>query len=488
MFWSRSVAQRTALLLLAGLFLSIMALATPLNHDESQYVAGAVLAAESVPFRDFMALQPPLAFWAWMPLTLLFPGWSFLAIRLSSALFGLIALAAVADSERQLGNESWRWPIGALLLASTNIFLFTSSVARNDALPGMLLALGMAAGLRGIMGRPGWAGAAGLFLGAAAAAKLSFAPSLAVAGLMMLLHRRRLGIRGLGAFAAGAAAGLASLLAAFLLAPEAFIFGVLRMPLAAPFDWYAGVEDGWSLTLPGKLLGVAGAMLVGPTFVALAAVLAGMRKDGRDPRVQFLLALVAGGLAGALLPTPTHPQYLLPLLPSLFALLPHALERIKWREVAYVALGLFAIIGIAPSLFALSQGFPALELEEQAHRIARHAEAPIATLAPDRAADSGLAIDPRFATGPFLFRSGSVLTVSDAIRYKVATPAALEALFKERPPRSILIAHEAGGRPGAPPVDRPLQLWARRHGYRELALPDGVGRLYVATAKIGDWR
>lgn len=484
----RLAVSPAILLALAGLFLSLMTLATPINHDESQYVAGAVLAARSAPFRDFIALQPPLALRVWAPLTWLFPGWNFLAIRLSSAMFGLITLAAVADGERQSGDGNRRWPIGAALLACTNIFLFTSSVARNDALPGMCLALAMAAGLRGIAGKTGWLGPAGLFFGAAAAAKLSFAPALAAAGLMMLIHAPRIGVRGLAAFALGAATGLLPLIVPFLCAPDAFVFGVIRMPLAAPFDWYARTGDAGDLTLMGKLLGAGGAMLVGPALAAFAIVVVGIGGIGRDPRVQFLLALMAGGLVGALLPTPTHPQYLLPLLPPLFALLPRALERIAWRRSALIGLGLFAVIGLAPSLAALGRGFPALTLEKEAHEIGRQAKGPIATLAPERVVDSSLTIDARFATGPFLFRSGSVLRADEAWRYKAATPATLNAMFAVRPPGALLVGHEPGWRAGMPPVDRPLELWARRHGYRELALPDGVGRLYVAPPPTGDRR
>ena len=469
----------------AGLLLAAFALSAPLNHDESQYVAGAVLAAGRVPFRDFLALQPPLALWAWAPLTLALPGWSFVAIRLSSALFGLVTLIAVANAERRVGSR-WRWPIGAALLACSHIFLFTSGVARNDALPGMLLALGMAAGLRGIEGRAGWLGLCGLLLGAAGAAKLSFLPSLATAGLLLIVWHRKIGIGGVAAFSVAALLGLLPLTLGWAAAPEAFWFGVFRAGATIPFDWYRQTGDAFDLTLTGKLIGTAGAMLVGPVLVVFLVVAADAQRLARDPAKLFLLVLAAGGLVGGLLPTPTHPQYLLPLLPPLFALLPATVERVQRPGFVLAVLVVFAIIGAAPSVLALPRGFPAIELERQAHVIGRLAKGPIATLSPDRVADSGWPLDARFATGPFVFRSGSVLSPEQALNFNVAIPAALAAMFAAAPPAAILVGYEKEWRAGAPAPDQPLELWARAHGYRALPLSDGRGRLYLAPDRSGD--
>ena len=47
--------------LLLALALAALAMARPIDHDESQYVAAAVLSAHGLmPYRDFAYLQTPL--------------------------------------------------------------------------------------------------------------------------------------------------------------------------------------------------------------------------------------------------------------------------------------------------------------------------------------------------------------------------------------------------------------------------------------------
>lgn len=452
-----------------------LALAAPVNHDESQYVAGGFLSATALPFRDFMAMQPPLALWVWAPLTVMFPGWSFVAIRLSSALFGLATLAAVAGIERRIGPDR-RWPIGAALMACCNAFLFTSTVARNDALPGMLLAIGLLAALKGLRGAPGWCFAAGLSFGAAAAAKLSFAPSAAAAGLMVLIQCRKWPF---AAFAAGLLAGLVPLAIGYACAPDAFLFGVLQAPLSAPLEWYARVGDGFDLTAAGKLTGTSGALLVGPALLVIAIVCSQAPRLRRSAEPRFLLVITAAGLVGALLPTPSHPQYLLPMLPPLFALLRTALDGVLYRRIVSVALAMFAIVGLMPSLLTLRE-FPAIALERQAHGIRMIAHGPIATLSPERAVDSGLALDERFATGPFIFRSGAIVSVQNALRFNTATPATLDAIFRRRPPGAILVGYETAWTSQGHDLDAILAAWAEQHHFRAITLPDGRGKLYRA--------
>lgn len=478
----RPLTSRFVLYVLLPAIVLACVFARPVNHDESQYVAGAMLAWTRVPLRDFMILQPPLAFWAWAPVTAVWPGWAWTMIRLSSACCGLAMLWVVNRTERQLslppGARS-----GAVLLACCQPFLFTATIARNDALPGALLALGMLAGLRGVAGQWRWLALAGLGFGLAAAAKLSFLPSLAIA--LLALPLCGVGLAGMLAFASGGLLGSVPLTGIVPLAPEAFRFGLFDFALTAPRDWY-GRMDPTELTLAGKfsagLLGLAD----GPALILLVLVGWRSRQLAADPRMRWLLALTVAGLVGAFLPTPMHAQYLLPALPPLFVLGSLALNKERGRGFASVVI-LAALFGLIRTAMLLGNGLPLVAAEQRAHALGaelarRGVVGPVASLSPQYVADSGAALDPRFATGPFVFRSGAVLTGPQARSLGVATPTAVPTMFAEQPPAAILTGYEPSWRPGVPSPEAPLDQWARDHKYRLVMMPDHVGRLYVAPA------
>lgn len=467
--------------------LALGALAALPNRDESQYVAGAVLVSKAQPFGDFLALQPSLTLWVWMPFAVAVPGWAFLAVRLSSALFSVAMLWMVHAAERLLGISSDK-AIGAPLMACCHIVLFIASVARNDAFPGMLLTLGMWAGLKGLAGGTPWLSLSGLALGLAGAAKLSFLPPLACVAVALFFLRGTIGWRGLTLFALSAALGVLPIAVDAIRWPDAYWYGVFKFGAVAPPDWYRLAGRGSELGSAAKLLATLGALAAGPALAALIMVLRQIGRIRFDPRRLFLIALILGGLAGGILPTPSHPQYLLPMLPPLFVLLSLDLAMSSDRRPALLVLGAFGLVGLTPSLAALSQGFPALASERQAHQIhaiaASHGvRGTIATLSPQRVVDSGLTIDRRFATGPFVFRSPETLSADEGRRFHVATPDTLAAMFADSPPQAILTGYEPGWRPGMAAVDAPLRAWAVARRYHGIALSDGQGQLYLRPAR-----
>jgi hypothetical protein len=114
-----------------------------------------------------------------------------------------------------------------------------------------------------------------------------------------------------------------------------------------------------------------------------------------------------------------------------------------------------------------------LRVEQEAHligRIARQSGATsIATLEPVHAEDSGLDLDPRFATGQFLFRAGNVPACSDPALCSITT-ASIERLG-ERPPGAILTGTQRKHRATLPGgLDGLLDQWAARHHYRAVAI------------------
>ncbi|MGN6374226.1 MAG: hypothetical protein ACTHMG_01590, partial [Sphingomonas sp.] len=157
--------------------LILFAVARPLDHDESQYVAAAVLARHGLVYRDFAYLQTPLQPLLFAPLAALLGAWTFPGLRLVNALLGAAAVVLVERSARAAGVARRGALAAAGLFASCDIFLFSANVARNDMLPALLAtaALWLLVRLARDRGGAGHAALAGLLLSAATAAKLSYA-------------------------------------------------------------------------------------------------------------------------------------------------------------------------------------------------------------------------------------------------------------------------------------------------------------------------
>lgn len=480
-------------------------LATPFDHDESQYIAGAYFSAKMLMFRDFLYLQPPLHGWVMAPLAWLFPFHTVLAMRLATALTALATLALLWSAQRVAGISRDSAALATLLIAATATFQFAGAVTRNDMLPAMLSAGGMVMLLRAMRTchHRHWM-AAGVLLGLAIAAKLSFAPLALSAGLFTLFTGGRCGPWAAWWLGVGGALGVSPMILAWALAPEAFFYGVVSFAMTGPFAWYAANGAGHELTVLEKALDLLRFLWRGPALVALLLV-AWHYRDARRRRIsperRLALWLVAGGAIGAMLPTPSHVQYLMPLLPPLALALGHCLDdarhwRASARQMLLALLSLAALPGMMKAArhvtVMIGEGSPVMEATAAAHwagNVARDAgvDGAVATLSPHLMADSGLPLDPRFAAGPFVYRSGWTITPATARRLKAITPQTIGELDRHQP-GVILVGHEGGTRKLPLGPDRELANYARRHGYRMVEMPDGVGRLYLrrpATVRPG---
>ncbi|HYU16343.1 MAG TPA: hypothetical protein VEL05_09735, partial [Candidatus Acidoferrum sp.] len=103
----------------------------------------------------------------------------------------------------------------------------------------------------------------------------------------------------------------------------------------------------------------------------------------------------------------------------------------------------------------------------------------ISTLAPHIALDSGYPLDPRLATGVFMYRTGDSLSEAELRRLHAMSPATLVEFMDESPPAAILVGYE--GRDHRTPVDldAPFRAYARARGYRSERSPFGRAELYV---------
>ncbi|MCB4860097.1 glycosyltransferase family 39 protein [Sphingobium sp. PNB] len=480
----------------ALLWFGIAALATPFDHDESQYIAGAWFSSRLLIYRDFLYLQPPLHAWLFAPLALGFPGRMLVAMRLATAACALITLLLLHFAQRRAGISRASAALATAFIAATAAFQFTASVTRNDMLPTMLATLAMLLSVIALQagGRRHWFGA-GLFFGLAVAAKLNFIPLGAAVGGFALLARPRHAAW----LALGALAGLAPMLVACALAPAAFFYGVVTFAASGPFAWYAANGAGDELSWGEKFGDLAKYLWRGPALLSLAAIIAhGWASRGRagPPERRLACWMIGGGLIGAALPTPSQLQYVMPLLPPLGLALGFMLDDARaWprraRPVLIASLCLSAVPGLLPAtrhvIAMAGHGSPILAASDharwagaQVRRLTGDDE--IVTLSPQQLVDSGLNIDRRFAPGPFVYRTGWTMEGAEARRIHAMIPATLADLDRD-PPEAILVGYEMGTRKLPLRPDDSLIAYAKRRAYRMLAMPDGVGKLYVRPSR-----
>ena len=492
-----------ALLAAAGV-LAALAVCLPVNHDEAEYVAPARLAGQLRPFGDFMFLQTPLQLYLTAPLAAMATGWSFLALRLANAAMGLGVLALVHAAQRRLGAPPARALVSTGLLLAAYPFEFAAAVARNDALPALLESGALLAGIAALEPRrrpwPLWS-LAGLLLGAAASAKISYVIPLGGAGLFLLwrIWRERKGLASLFGFGLAGLAGLLPILAAYLEAPSAFVWGVFTYAEAASAYWYRLVGQGDRLRLPNRAIEGLFHLAVGPALAVLVGVAATVWKRRREVSAgeRWLQVLALAGLVAAFAPSPMQRQYFLPLLPPLFILWgvtdPLSAAGPVTRRILLALVGIGAVVGVGRVAYVLGEAGvglwrgrapPAMALTSEAHWIGATLRAAgrngaVVTPSPHAVADSGRPIDPRFASGAFPYRSGNLLSAPELRRLHLASPATLGAFLDEAPPDAIVTGYEPATGRLHRNVDDDFRAYARARGYRLRISPDGRAELWI---------
>jgi len=486
---------RAALFASAALLIAFTILVRAVNHDEGQYVAAIAMMRHGWPYLDFPYLQTPLQPLLLSPLALLPAGWLLVAARCVNGLFALATLWLLHVAMRgRVRSRSAMIAIAAL--SCTEAFLLASSLARNDALPMMLIAGAIVALLRGVDRKYEAVplAVAGLLLGLGTSAKISAAVPAAGAGLFLLLRARQAGIVGLVSFGLGAIGGLLPTLVLAISAPVQFGFGVFTYSLEAPSQWWTAT--GWQVALSppvriGILLALAG---LGASIVALpAAVLDRRRSDDR----LLLDLMIIGGLIGAYMPEPPFTQYLIPLLPPLFARFALAIDgpKRRWHGPVLVLTVVASIAGLfytaRHAVKSMSRGVDLIHAFEQGREVARLANGgPIVSLATAPLAGADTNLDRGFTTGPFLYRTFGALS-EEALNYGYSPNwQRIGQAFAIHPPELIFVGRERGQGPPTILVsarrqrpqssllpahlEDPLISWAREHGYRQVPLAGGT--------------
>lgn len=441
--------------------------------DESQYVAAIALMRHGLPYRDFAYLQTPLQPLLLSPLAFLPAGWIYAGARAVSGLCAFGTLLALGTALRR--HSAWRnvvIALGALLCSQP--FLFAGSLARNDALPMLLIASAVAALLIALPGRsPRAFAAAGLFLGLATSAKISAALPAAGVVLFLILRVRTLGVRSFVAFGVGAFAGLLPCFVLAAVSPEAFRFDVFTYSLEAPVQWWTSVGKAINLTPAHRIVRLIELSAQGSILVAIAAAL--FDRERSDDRL-LLDLMIVGGIAASYMPEPAYPQYLVPLLPPLFARFALALDSApRPRRMALsIFAGIGSIAGLGFAAAHLHAGIPVAEAARVGPRAAALAKGgKIVSLSPEFFAGAGAQIDPRFAAGPFLFRTRDGLAEKAERLGHAVSWQHVEQSFGRDPPAVIVGGGERRGRIRPHGLDAPLVGWALSRNYRPVEIGDG---------------
>ncbi len=507
-------AATLRLFLAAAMGMACLALVLPVDHDEGQYVAAAVMTAQGLrPYADFVYLQTPLQPALTAAIARHASGEVFIALRLLNALAGAAILTLVFQAQCRLGVTRRRAAAAAALMAACYIFEFACGVGRNDALPALAEVIAMTAGLSALRSpwRTSWSSAAlwtlaGLGFGAAVSLKISYFLPLAGAGLFVLAGAVRgwAPWRGLFGFCLGALTGVAPCIAALSATPAAFVYDTLAYHATAPGAWYASIGQASRLSPLAKIPDSLLALAVGPALEVLAAVavLTVLRARAgveASPQRRLLEILAVAGLVAALAPAPTQRQYFLPLLAPLFILwglgeegLPRPMRpRLKQGLAFAIAFG--AMIGAGRYAYLagdcalrLARGFPSppLLLTAQAHWIgdrlrAANVTGVIATPSPQVAADSGYPLDQRLAAGPFFYRTGDLVTDAQQRQLHAVSPRTLTAFLDQSPPAAIVVGLEPRQGPGGRTVDDDFRAYAVARGYHPQAGGLGTVQLFI---------
>ena len=477
----RMILAAAAVLLVASF------LAWPINRDEGQYVAATEMMRHGLPFRDFPYLQTPLQPLLLTPLAWLPAGWLLVASRLFNTLCGWASLLIVA---RATGKVSIPKIVAltVVAMASAQAFQFASAVARNDALPMLLLSSGTMVLLDAIDRhgrRPSGYLIAGLLFGLATSAKISFAIPAAGAGLALLIVERGRNWRAVASLLIGGLAGLLPTLALAAVDPQRFMFDVFTYSLQAPQQAVSTAGNAVRLAPGARIWKLIEFAARGAALPALLIVAADRR---REPRLIILDLMIVGGLIAAFLPVPAYVQYLVPSLPPLFIRFALALEgsRGGGRKVAVLAVCSAALFGFARETADLihrsSGGLQLQAALSQGRMTARVTHGGmVVTLSPERVAGGDVALDPGFVTGPFLFRTNYRLGAQAWQFHHSPTWLQAAQYLDAHPPVALLTGAESDPTLPFHPdgLDGHLIAWANSHGYRAVALPGRGISLYL---------
>jgi len=496
-----------------GAFARIM---TSLNHNEHMYICAGVLTAQGQSlYRDFAYLQAPYLPMAYGIVFNMLKIDSFYLLTGKWISFLLLCMSATAifwGARRVVRDINFALGVAALFMLNTTVIDPATEVS-NYILPlgATLLAFYIFIVSFGSSIKPGGLVLAGLMLAAAAGAKLTYAPIIIPFIIITICcpvqkksspvcMRHRLA-GAMFPLVAGMAIGLIPFFAFLYSDPARFLFNNLGYHhINAQWRLITGYEG--PMALHARLAYAAeilsrteNLILVLPIMLGCGCAVNRLRKnknthEGISPGACLALLLLLTGLASAIAPAPSFPQYYALPVSCLFLLLLYttpALSAIHpvLRRGFFLVLLLATLAYNGPPLHASIAKLPhrnrwaGLFVHDTAGFISHilrvktpAAQGRIATLSPLFAVEANLPVYPELSTGPFLYRVGDLLAPADRSRFIGTSPMRLNDLLDREAPWAILVGFEGE-------LDAPLIAYARKHGYRAVTVPAFKGTLYI---------
>lgn len=524
--WLHNNRNSLALAAIGGMMLALFAriMAYPLRHDEQFYLPAGKYVTDWHLYEQVNFTHLPNLPWLLGGLFDVFAvDQTVLVGRLVIFAAWLLSAFAVFKIARLVGNGMVVSAVLIGLVVLNPLFLGpTGMTVTNNFIPVPFALLGLMFMLQSCLREvPSVAlsFAAGVCFSLSIGFKANFAvliPPVVIAALLVPTHLSFADRLKRVTIPLGVGAVIAGLPTLFYFAgnPESFIAHAVSFHGTAHTDYWAAnqqYEGKVTMGLAGKLLLAqntwfsAANMLI---FVLAATfLLAAFWKHDETsadaenkPLWPLLLVGSTMAIAAALsfLPTPSFPQYYAP--PVVFALVLAALAHGRLSEATKASLapllavaGAFAIAGGGPML---AKDLPSLAKPSSwtgasVHRAASDigdlieqngaSDAPMLTLAPIYAIESGNPVYEKLLLGPFIYRAMDYVQAEDRPYFSnVESPESLIETLDANPPRAILTGLE-------PHLDIPLEEWALANGYRptEVRLGDkrkNAGTLYLPPA------
>ena len=482
------LAVAVAAVFFATTLWSLIATSMPrlINHDEYWYLAaGSLIHDGLLPYRDFHCLHMPYGMYlfavlAWLTEHLLLAG-RLLAVCCDWALLGLVFWIVRSSLVRFGGALATVAALGAAFsVFASPLYLSQAGKAWNYPQP-LLLALGavtlVAAARRAP--RPNWRLVfAGLLGGAAVGFRLSyvFVVPVLMAGWVVARRTRREVIGGLAWLSMGVSLALAAVVPLAAAAPARFLFDVVGyhrlQPLVHASQGVVAPSDlADKVQFLAVLLFVKNPQMGLALLGALALAATRCRREWRASDGVLWLALAASLLLAAAVPSPSWPQYALPVLPAAVVaatlLLGEGvgLGRVPTARTLLAVIPAVALVGIflAPARDRprlASRAWAAVVVHELDRSVRAYvADRTILTLAPVVALEWGARIYPEFATGPFIWRTARFVPRHERARLAVVGPDEIESLLAVKRPDAMLLGIDQE-------LERPLLSYAVTNGFR----------------------
>jgi len=473
-----------------------------LDRDEHQFIASGALLADKMllPYRDYPYFHTPNLVIVYAALFKVFHHY-LLAARASSVVSAwcMLTLIFIVVVKVCSGYRLFtRFLIGlcvVILLLMNPVFQYSSGLAWNHDLSILLCLVSCLLFLNGLeMSKKGSLLLSGLFLGSSIGVRLSFILAvIPFLGAILLWpaalssaksHKR---VRSTLLFLSGLLLALLPSFLMIVLAPEQFVFGNIEYA-SLNTQWRQQIGYSRAMTLMGKIeyfkeevFRLPGNLLLGVLFLFAMISIFGSpdwRKE-KDFKILFTFTLALFLLLGAFLPTPSWFQYFYAPIPFLILAIGYWIGENWSREFAgrakisllvictllstYYGLDYLNIDDLRhPSTWTTMQSHQTgIAIKEQAGKDAR-----VLTLTPLFALEGGLSIYPELATGPFAWRTGSLISEDKRMVVKVISRENLASLIDRVPPDAILVDYEPNW------IEQPMIDWALANGYRSIELGD----------------